>query len=446
MRLYRISLISLAVLVLTAAPRAQAADAPPAPAAPAPLTLESAIDLALSHNERAFKAPARVEAALGGVDRARSAFLPTLVAQGQGAWSAPSSRNDGLSGNGTVALNQPIVNAPAFPLYAAAKHTLGAERWGAVEDLRTLAFDTATAFLTALTSEQLVTAAQGRLQRAQADADDSAARAQAGLSSSNDVTRASLAVATAQSQVATAQGNQQRAFLQLGYLIGQRVTGSLVAPERTVNNAKKNTWDPAEVAKRAEARRPDVLAAAERTASAHESAREPLFRLAPTLGLSAQLRGLLGAAPMDDAFSGNVQLNLTWTLFDAGVRYADRRVRLAQLTSTELDERALRRSVATDIAIAVAELRAARSVLQISQQAVVSAQKNTDETEILYKQGLAKAIELTDANATRYDAEITLASAKLAMEQAYLNLRFALGLGPVSDEPPRVDAVPKGQP
>ena len=58
----------------------------------AALTLEAAIDLALAKNERALKAPERVEAAVGGVDRARTAFLPTLTASGNGAWSSIADR------------------------------------------------------------------------------------------------------------------------------------------------------------------------------------------------------------------------------------------------------------------------------------------------------------------------------------------------------------------
>jgi len=408
------------------------------------LTLQGAIDLALANNERAYKAPARVQAALGGLERARSAFLPTLSAAGVGGWTSTADRNGrNLSGDAELHFSQPIVNAPAFPLYSQASHTLEAERWGAVEDLRVLAFDTASAFIAALSNEQLLTAAQQRLERAQADMEDSAARAQAGLTSTNDVTRAQLAVATAQSQVATAQGNLQRAYLQLAYLIGEPVAGGLVAPERTTSNARKNTWNPDEVARRAEDRRPDVQEASEHTEALRQGAREPLFRLIPSLGLDAQLRQIIDPGPMDTATSGSVGLTLTWTIYDAGIRYADRRTRLAQAVSGWLDERALRRSVANDIGIAIAQLRAARTVLQVSEQAVVTAQKNTDETTILYKQGLAKAIEVTDANATRYDAEATLATAKLGMEQAYLNLRFALGLGPVEDTPPRVGAYVK---
>jgi len=47
------------------------------------------------------------------------------------------------------------------------------------------------------------------------------------------------------------------------------------------------------------------------------------------------------------------------------------------------------------------------------------------------------ALEVTDANAKRFDAEVSQASAKLSMEQAYLELRFALGLGPIDEELPK---------
>ena len=254
--------------------------------------------------------------------------------------------------------------------------------------------------------------------------------------STNDVTRASVALATAASQVADAKGNLDRAYLQLGYLVGQKVAGPLIAPDHTINNARRGSWHLEEVVRNAEARRPDVKSAAERSEALRDYAKEPLYRLAPTLGVSAQLRQIIDPLPTDVGTTGAAQLALTWTIYDAGVRYADRRVRLAQAESTALDERALRRSVATEISAALASLRAAREVFRISDEAVAMAQKNTEEAEILYKQGLAKAIELTDANASRYDAEVTRATAKLTMEQAYLNLRSALGLGPVSDDLP----------
>jgi outer membrane protein TolC len=408
---------------------ARAAESPP-------LTLENALHLAMAKNERAQKAPLRVETAVGNLDKARTAFFPSIIAGGSGAWNSTSTRDKGLSAFGTITLNQPLFNASSIYLYGQARHNEAAERWGAAEDLRVLAFDTTNAFLTVLADEQLLAAAQKRLERAKSDHDDTSVRATSGLTSTNDVTRASVAMATAESQVANAKAAVDRAYLQLGFLVGQPVKGPLVAPERTTNNARKGDWQMDEVVKRAEARRPDLKSAIEHTESLRDFAKEPLARIAPTLSLTALVRQTIDPLPTDQATTETAQLTLTWVLYDAGSRYADRRLRLAQAESGSLDEQLLRRSVATDIATAIASLHAARDVFKISVQAVIDSQKNVEETAFLYQQGLAKAIEVTDANATRYDAEVTMASAKLSMEQAYLNLRYALGLGPVADELP----------
>ena len=62
---------------------------------------------------------------------------------------------------------------------------------------------------------------------------------------------------------------------------------------------------------------------------------------------------------------------------------------------------------------------------------MTAARKSAEETTVLYKQGLAKAIELVDANLSRFNAELTLAGAQLGLRQAELDLRAALGLFPV---------------
>jgi len=67
-------------------------------------------------------------------------------------------------------------------------------------------------------------------------------------------------------------------------------------------------------------------------------------------------------------------------------------------------------------------------------QARDAAQQNVDETAILYRQGLAKAIELIDANDSRFTADVNYAGAQYSMAVAYLNLRQAMGLDPLGTE------------
>jgi outer membrane protein TolC len=420
--------LALAALVVWASPAA----------AQEQLKMEDAIRLALQNNERAQKAPLRVEAAEGQRDRARTAFLPSLAANGSGTWRATEDRSGrSTTTSGTVTLTQPLLTPSAFPLYAQAGHQLESERWGATQDRRVLAFDTARSFLQVLTAERVVEAAERRLERAKANLQNAEARAQAQLASTNDATRAQVELASSQREVAQALGSAAKVHTQLSFLVGRRIEGTLAAPDRTTQAAQSFEKAAQGQVQAAIDRRPDVKAAQERTLALKLSAKEPLYRLVPSLNAQAQLRVLPDPLPTERATDETVTVNLAWAIFDQGARYADRKTRLAQAESQQLDEKLLRRSVATDVELAIISLRTAREAYRIAGDAVAAAQRLTEESEILYKQGLARAIELTTANAQRFDAEVSRASAKLSMEQAYLELRFALGLGPIDEELPK---------
>ena len=396
--------------------------------------VEDAVKLALANNERAKKAPLRVEQAEGQLDRARAGFFPQLTAGGSQQWRFQEDRTGrSTSNSGTVTINQPLLNPSLFPQYSQSSHQLESEKWGSQQDRRQLAFETARAFLQTLTAERVSEAAQRRLDRAKANQQNAEARAAAGLASINDATRATLDTANAAREMATAQGSAARARVQLGFLCGSKVEGTLAPPDRTTKQAEAVDVASKRDLEAAQDRRPDVRSSHERTEALRASAREPNYRLIPSLNATGQMRVLPDPQASERAHEESITLNLQWTIFDNGSRYADRRTRLAQAESQSLDEQLLRRSVDADVQSALATLRAAREAYRITEDAIAAATKSAEETEILYRQGLARAIELTDANARRFDAEVSRASAKLSMEQAYLELRFALGYGPVDE-------------
>ncbi len=409
-----------AILVLTALAGPASAHA----AAGETLSLEDAVRDAVKNNERGQKAPLRVTVAEGGLERARGTFYPSFILGGSTAFGSGKT-----TGNVSLTLTQPLLAPSAYPQYSAAKHTLYSERWGAEQDRRVLAYDAAKAFLQALATERLKDAASRRLATAKNNLDNAEARSAAGFTSSNDATRARLAMASALSAVASAEAQITKAYLNLSFITMRPVVKAL-APSESVTKAAI-AYDPKpEDIKAAIDRRFDVQAAHEKTLALEETAKEPMYRLLPSVGISGALR--LDPTPTaTKALEAVVTLNATWTIFDGGVRYADKKTRTAQAASAVLDESALRRTVETDVKIAQASLKAARESYKIADEAVATAQTSIDETTSLYNQGLAKAIELTDANLTRFDAEVTRASAQLTMEQAYLDLRQALGYGPL---------------
>ena len=67
---------------------------------------------------------------------------------------------------------------------------------------------------------------------------------------------------------------------------------------------------------------------------------------------------------------------------------------------------------------------------------MTAARKSADETAILYRQGLAKAIELVDANEQRFLAEVNFAEAEFSVANAYLALAPGDGPRPARTELP----------
>jgi outer membrane protein TolC len=402
------------------------------------LTLEAVIRLALSRNERARIADATVESADAAVSRARAGFLPTVSLSASETLRPYQVDRNGQtvarSNSATAALtiSQPLLDLTAFPLYASAKHDREAARHSATNDRRELAFDAARAFFLALAQQQVLQAAQRRLERAEASLVSTKAQAAAQIASSNDVTRAELERASAARSLASAQGSLRRARVELAYLIDAPAEGSLKPPDRTLVTAPSRNV-PALV-ERALPQRPDLVAARESAAAARASAGEPALRFAPTLDLVGQIRASDAPIVGDRYTDTTLSLNLSWTLWDAGVRSAESDARATAASVAEQELRAQQRRVAADVQAAVAALESAEAGLTVADEATAAARRGADEAAVLYREGLARAIELVDANLQRFETEVDLAQARLDVAQAQLDLRAALGLFPLDEK------------
>lgn len=395
------------------------------------MTIEEAVRLALTKNERAKQAELRVDAAKGSLERSRSQFLPTLSARGTLDRSLlPRDQDEGWQLQGSLTLRQPLVDPSAWPSYAQARHNLESEREGSVQDQRTLGYDAARAFLQALANEQVLAAAKGRLDRAQANLDDAKARAEAGLASTNDATRTALDVASAARDVSQQRGAVQRAYLNLGLLLGQTAKGPLTPPSGVQRIEALMTRGTESLVRAAPDRRADVRSLHARADALSASADEPYYRLAPTLSATASATGTPDPAPQRAGYDVGIGLELSWQIFEAG-RYGDMKQRAAQAADARLDESLRRRTAMNEVRTAFVSFDTARASYRISQDALAAAKQNSEETTVLYRQGLARSIELSDANSRLFDAELTVVSSRLALEQACIELRYALGLDPI---------------
>lgn len=407
--------------------------------AAAPLTIEQALELARTRNERAQVAKWQATAAQARVDRARSFFLPELSLIGRYTRRLHETRRT-IAGESVVtqaqnrldafaSLRMTLLDPRGFPLYAAAKHDAEAERLNASEAQRLLAFETGQVFVNALSLAHVEDAASRRLELARHNLREAQARFEAQLVSSNDVTQARLEVATANRARVRAQADRAAAVLMLGFLTGSEIDG-LASPDVLLAEAVAARPGPQEL-EAAQRERIDLRALKARADALEAQAVEPLMRLLPALNFAGQYQVTNDPGIIGRNADGFAALELGWTLFDGGERYAERRERLAQAKAARLNAEALSRGLGAELKTAAVALDAARAALDEAQVAFEAAEQNAKERSILYQQGLSSALELANANVLRFDAQVALARERFALALALFDLRAAQGLGPL---------------
>ena len=399
---------------------------PVASAQDAPLTIDRAIALAVAQNERAAIAEAVVEAAEARVSRARTAFFPRVDISGnlRGDYGDETERT--LST--TAFLTQPLFDARIFPFYRQQRLIRDAARLNASETRRLLAYDAAATFLTTLSYEQVLRAAERRREFAQTNLDDVRARFEAGLVSSNDVTRAELELATAVRGTAQAGGDVQSSRVDLETLLHADIAEApLAEPVSMLEAAAAPAAVTEATISAAQSDRTDIAAQRALLEAERAFAEEPAARFIPSLNLTAQTRDINDGALSNRNNEGFVGVSFAWPLFDAGVRNAERAERNAIVRGSELELELELREVERQMRGAAVQLTTEQASLREATAALRAAQKNADETNTLYREGLASALELADATQQLFEAEVALVTARYRMALAYLSLREAAG-------------------
>jgi outer membrane protein TolC len=93
------------------------------------------------------------------------------------------------------------------------------------------------------------------------------------------------------------------------------------------------------------------------------------------------------------------------------------------------------RRVDVEVRNALVSLDIQRAAVKQARAAQQVAQKNAAETSELYRQGLASALEVADANISLFDADVALVRQRFTLGVTFLNLEAALGLDPFGKEP-----------
>jgi len=409
------------------------------------LTLEQAIQLALTGNERALYADQRVTAADARVTKARAFFMPVVSASGTytrrpfevqrtiGSQQIIVQNLNALSG--VASLSMTIFDSKSIPGLIQASSDRSSELYAAAADKRALAFEVSNAFLMTLSVDQVLEASRRRFDFAKQNLDAAKARYAAGLVSSNDVTRAELEAATAEMGVTQVQGQVETTYLQLGYLLNSPGRKKLKAPEFLARAVEEKLQAIEALIAEAQARRPDVVSLRWHARSVHAQVVEPVLRWLPTLTLTGRYTYTNEAGLTGKNFNWNAALNLSWSIFDGFTRNGDYSERRALAYQADLDLQSALRRVELEVRDALVTLDNERAALKQATVAQEVAKRNAGETAELYRQGLSSALQVADANVRLFEAEVQLVSSRYGVAIAYMNLEAALGLDPFGKEP-----------
>lgn len=409
-----------------------------------PMTLEKAVDLALSRNERSLAGGERLAAAQARVAKARSFFFPQLT--GTGTYTRRPfevSRKIGETNiviqsynalAGSVALNMILFDSQTIPGYRQAKAENSAEQYAVADLRRKLAFEVATSFLMTLSQEQAAQAAQHRLEFAGKNLEAARARYNAGLVSVNDVTRAELEYASAEQVLTQLSGYRDTAILQLGYLIVSEIRAGLTTPGSLLQEAEMSQAVADELLPRVEERRPDIQAMKFHVQALRFSMAQATLKWFPSLSLVGSWRITNEAGLTGRATNYSAGLSLSWAMFDGFNRNADFRERKALAHLAELDMKAAKRNSRLELEDAMISLTSQQAAIRQAKVALDAAEKNIRETTELYRQGLGTALQVADANVRLFEAEVALVNARFGLGMAFLNLRAAEGKDPFGRE------------
>jgi outer membrane protein TolC len=438
--------LALSVSVLVG-PVPSPAQTPPA----APLTLAEALALAARNNERSGIATARLDRARALRRQAYATLLPDVNVTGTFTRRSEEVTRtidddevvvqalNALSGAATV--DATLLDVRAFPVARSASRNVEAQENASGEIRRALAYEVAQTFFGVLSAERLRDAASRRIEVAQATVSDARIRLEAGLASSNDLTRSELELATARLSLTQAESLVRTTRLSLGYLIGAPAERPLVEPGAEPTDGDAEALERVAIESRADLRELTLRAEA-----LHLLALEPKLRFVPTLTLRGTYRGTNEAGLSGRETDWNLAALFSWEVFDGGVRYAEAAAREAEYREALLTADALKRQIGLEVRTARTDLETARAALEQAEVRARVAEQNAREVRVRYSEGLATALEQADSTASAFEASAELARQRFALGVARLSLSQALGRWPAdaapSSETPPAPAEP----
>jgi len=426
---------------------------PPAPAAPPPatgpasaagpaLTLDGAIQEALTHNPQVVAAQQALVAAQQGVLVARTGLAPTVSVNGTGnvgtgSATTFSSQNIpiplvSVQGTGTVSV---VGTVPLFDggRTAAAVAAAQAGVASAAASLKlteaSIELQTATAFLSVLNAEHQTAVREAQLTQAQAQQALTQAQVTAGVEAQSDVIQQQALVAQAEVNLLSAQAQIATSVAVLQALLGADVTASVEAQEPAAPPPAV-AITAAAVLQAALANRPELAQAQAQVDAAQAGLALARVDAGPqiSVGVNAAYTPVSTSNALSNSMTYGLGGTVSLPLFDGGKGQAEIQQAQATLQGAQASLSAAQLSVRQDAYTSYLNAVQAGANLTATQAAKAAADQALQVSQGRYRAGVTTILEVTTAEATAAQAEVNYVSAVYSYDTALATLQHAEGL------------------
>jgi outer membrane protein TolC len=322
-----------------------------------------------------------------------------------------------------------------YPLYAggaitaqrrAAKAGSAAAEADARAIRNTLAFEVARTFHNVLKTKAFIEAAEAAVRAFEANLKIAQQRREAGTLLKAEVLDVEVRLTQARENLVRAKNANALAKRALLNLMGLEQPDITLVPPAGAPEPPPASTTPA--------RRPELDAAARRAEAAAATVRAARSGWLPRLGLFGSLQTDHGFEMDGDGNSWSAGALAQWDLWDGRLTHAKVQEAKANLDTAREYERQLRLAVNLEAEQARLNLHEARQRLEVTARAVQQAEESAKLTRARFRQGLALATQLIDAETALTAARVRRAEAEADERIAVAALRKALGLPQIESQ------------
>jgi outer membrane protein len=412
--------------------------APPAAPPARTLSLQQATDTALREQPQLRVSHAQADAASARADEARAPLLPQVT----GTASYRYGSNNQVPGSAVIATATP--SAAGFYNFALSANQLlydfgqttgkwrsaqanaAAQQYAERSTRLQTVLSVRTAYFQARSQKSLIDVARETLSNQQRHLAQIQGFVEVGTRPQIDLAQAKTDVANAKVQVIAAENGYQSAKAQLNQSMGVAQPTDYDVTDDALPAVADEDQPTDALVQSAVAARPELVQLTKQIEAQEQLVRSAKGNYAPTLGASSNLTDS-GRSLDALRFNWNVQVTLTWQLFQGLLTVAQVREAEANLVVARAQRDATIQQIRLDVEQARLAVRAAKASLDAVEEALTNAKEQLRLAEGRYQTGAGSVIELGDSQIARANAANQRVTADYNLAAARAQLLRALG-------------------